>query len=278
MELIKSENADFVIHSGDLGYDAVGAADWSAQIDATLGETYPYFASIGNHDSGEWDTYTELLETRLSKIKGVQCEGEYGISLACHYRGLFFMLSGVGETGSGHEGFLLTELEADESLWSVCSWHKNQREMQAGGKSDETGWGVYEACQQGGAIIATGHEHSYSRTRTLTDLGASENDHGVTGEEDLVRVSPGETFVFVSGLGGQGIRDYHNDLHDGNSWWSTIMTSDFYMKHGEVLDDFEPDFGALFIDFYVGGDPYRAHAYFKTINGFVADEFEIVTQ
>src|SRR5438876_7138465 len=40
--------------------------------------------------------------------------------------------------------------------------------MQVGGKADEMGWRVYETCKDLGAIIATAHEHSYHRTRTLT--------------------------------------------------------------------------------------------------------------
>jgi len=33
--------------------------------------------------------------------------------------------------------------------------------------------------------------------------------------------------------------------------------------------------GALFIDFHVDGDPYKAHAYFKTVSGAVVDSFVI---
>ena len=42
--------------------------------------------------------------------------------------------------------------------------------MQMGNKEDQTGWEVYNACKDGGAIIATGHEHSYHRTNTLIDI------------------------------------------------------------------------------------------------------------
>jgi hypothetical protein len=37
-----------------------------------------------------------------------------------------------------------------------------------------------------------------------------------------------------------------------------------------------PTYGALFITFHAGGDPRKAEAYFKTINGDIIDTFSIV--
>jgi hypothetical protein len=42
--------------------------------------------------------------------------------------------------------------------------------MRVGGKGDEMGWSVYDTCRQQGAIIITGHEHTYHRTKTLTSM------------------------------------------------------------------------------------------------------------
>src|SRR5216110_1631698 len=47
------------------------------------------------------------------------------------------------------------QLVTDNHVWKICSWHKNQRVMQVGGKADEMGWRVYETCKDHGAIIAT---------------------------------------------------------------------------------------------------------------------------
>ena len=146
------------------------------------------------------------------------------------------------------------------------------------------GWGVYQVCQDAGAIIATAHEHSYSRTLTLTDLGNRENGHGATGEPDEVLVGPGRTFVFVSGLGGRPGRDYHCDLHHGDTWWSTIYTNNYFLKNGEPVvkscvedDEAVENFthGVLFITFNAGGNPDRAEAYFKNVDGEIIDEFSI---
>jgi hypothetical protein len=90
----------------------------------------------------------------------------------------------------------------------VCAWHKNQRDMQIGLKSDEVGWDAYRICQDGAAIVATGHEHSYARTRTLIDVGNEQTGHGAYGADDTMLVSEGSNFVFVAGTAGQAYRSY----------------------------------------------------------------------
>ncbi|NIU00221.1 MAG: hypothetical protein GWN01_04580, partial [Nitrosopumilaceae archaeon] len=66
--------------------------------------------------------------------------------------------------------YIKNQLGKTESVWRICSWHKNMNAMQVGSKPDDTGWEVYEECRKGGAIVATGHEHSYSRTKTLLSI------------------------------------------------------------------------------------------------------------
>ena len=169
LKLIKSENADMVIHSGDFDYRN-NPEIWERQINDVLGSDFPYFASIGNHDVENWIEYQKKLSERLSKIPNVKCIGDLGVKSSCYYQGLFFILSGPGTMGLGHDAFIKNMLEQDDSIWRICSWHKNMNAMQVGGKNDETGWAVYEKCKNGGAMIVTGHEHSYSRTKTLVDI------------------------------------------------------------------------------------------------------------
>ncbi len=69
-----------------------------------------------------------------------------GINASCNYKGLFFIQSGAGTRGSGHTNYITQELQQDNSIWRICAWHKNQREMQIGGKSSDVGWGPYEEC------------------------------------------------------------------------------------------------------------------------------------
>ncbi len=134
------------------------------------------FGEVGNHDNGNWSTYQTLLEDRLALVSGASCTGDYGVEAACSYQGIFFILSGIGTRVStpkddpAHLGYLASELAADDSIWSICAWHKNQIAMQVGFKLDEVGWGACETCRQESAIIATAHEHSYSRTKTLLSM------------------------------------------------------------------------------------------------------------
>ena len=54
LELIKNEKTEMVIHSGDFDY-IDNPELWDEQINQVLGNDFPYFASIGNHDVEKWD-------------------------------------------------------------------------------------------------------------------------------------------------------------------------------------------------------------------------------
>ena len=278
LQLISDEGADMVIHQGDLGYgnetDPQTAIDWDAQVTSILGASFPYFGLVGNHDVGNWSTYQTLLKDRLALVSGASCAGDYGVEAACTYQGLFFILSGVGSDAStpaddaSHISYLATELAADDSIWSICAWHKNQTAMQVGSKPNQVGWSAYETCRQGDAIIATGHEHSYSRTKTLRSL-QNQLTTPLWPDADELSVGNGSTFAFVSGLAGRSIRDQDRCLpitppYGCNGEWASIYTSD----QGAT-------YGALFIEFHVDGDPRKANGYFKDIDLNVIDTFTI---
>jgi len=264
LELIRDEGADMVIHSGDFDYKDDPAA-WKAQIDDILGESFPYFASIGNHDVAQWDNYQRNLLERVKRIDGADCIGDYGINSSCTYKGLFFILSGAGTAGDNHEKYIKNQLEKTESIWRVCSWHKNQQAMQIGGQIDRVGWEPYEECRKGGAIIATAHSHTYSRTKTLSNTQSQTVDP-LWQEPDLLRVGSGSTFAFVSGAGGLKVRDQDRCLpstapYGCNGEWASIYTGEY---------------GALFIEFNVDGDPRKAHGYFKNQFGELIDSFTVI--
>ena len=94
LELILSEGTDMVLHQGDFDYED-NPDGWDAQINNILGENYPYFASVGNHDYDDdeeenmWDEYQEKLQERLDRIEGAICEGDLGAMSSCTYKGLF---------------------------------------------------------------------------------------------------------------------------------------------------------------------------------------------
>lgn len=256
--MIKEEGAEMFVHLGDFDYLDNPTA-WEDQINAILGEYFPYFAVIGNHDVPMWAQYQQKLNNRISRIPGASCQGEAGINASCQYAGLHFILSGIGTAGTGHETFIQENLASSTARWKICAWHKDQRLMQVGGKSDETGWTSYELCRQAGAIIATAHEHSYERTHLMSDF----TNQIVEGVSDTMNVRPGSTFAFVSGLGGYSIRSQVDSLAN-NPWWASVYTSTQNANYGALLCTFN----------YQG--ERKAHCYFKDINGNIPDTFDII--
>jgi len=90
-------------------------------------------------------------------------------------------------------------------------------------------------------------------------------------DRNNLQVSPGSTFVFVSGLGGKSVRDQSRCSPSSypygcNGEWASIYASDQGAKPG-----------ALIIDFNVGDDPSKAMGRFINVNGRVIDEFVITT-
>jgi PKD repeat protein len=262
LQLIKDEGADAVVHQGDFDYDDDPEA-WVQQIDDVLGPDFPYFVSVGNHDVARWDGaggYKERMEQRATRL-GFSWTGELGENAELHFRGIHLLFGAPGTLDGSdtfYADYFAGELAADTSTWRVCSWHKNQKLMQVGGKSDGTGWGVYEACRAGGAVIATGHEHSYSRTHLLSSM----EHQTVASTSDTLRITEGETFAFVSGLGGKSIRDQELS----GDWWASIYTSTQNATHG-----------ALFGVFNIEGRDDMAFFYFKDIDGNVVDAFWVVS-
>jgi hypothetical protein len=256
-----------VLHQGDMDNNEEGSDSpeiFDQLINDVLGENFPYFITIGNHDLWTWDDpngIQELFEARLARIEGAECIGEYGEMAACTYNGIFFIQSGVGTSGGSndeHASYIQEQLSQDNHIWRICSWHKQMHEMQVGEKGDSTGWGVFEACREGGALIAHGHEHSYARTYLMDSF----ENQTIANTSSTLELQEGKSFTFHSGLGGCSIRNQDQDW----PWFDAIYTSD----QGA-------NYGALFCTFNVDGQPDRASCYFKDVNGVVPDEFELVS-
>jgi phytase-like protein/calcineurin-like phosphoesterase family protein len=282
LELIKSEGAHMVLHQGDFDY-AGNARAFFATIDSVLGRDFPYFASVGNHDVGSWredcsvrdGCYATFLKTRMARIGVTPDDPHFDNQMySVTYRGLKLVFVGEREAGAGdsvYAPYIQGELATDDHIWKICSWHKNQRAMQVGNKVDAMGWRVYETCKDLGAIIATAHEHSYHRTRTLTSMEDQIVDPSCSDPETIciARGSPGKSFVFVSGLGGSSVREQERCLsptfpYGCKQEWARIYTR----SQGAT-------FGALFIIFNIDGNPATAEGYFKNVNGQIVDRFAI---
>jgi hypothetical protein len=175
--------------------------------------------------------------------------------------GIFFILSGVGTLGTDHEAFVTNALSTSDSSWRICTWHKNHQLMQVGGKGTEVPMSMYDACRAGGAIIATAHEHSYSRTHLLSSFA----NQTILDTSAELSIGEGQTIAFVSGLGGLSVRA-ENATRAADPWWASIHTSTQGAQSG-----------ALFCSFNHQSVFNRAHCYFKDLGGVVADEFDLVS-
>ncbi len=258
LDLIKSEGAQLTIALGDTVYSANLEDDWDSKVRNTLGRSDPALVVVGNHDvdDGSWSTIRSYGEARLNNQTAVRCSGTYGERATCRLNNVFIVVSGIGTRGSSsdQEAFIADSLaNAPSGAWRICAWHKNQRNMQVGSKTDEVGWTAYESCRRKGAIIATGHEHSYSRTHLLSSM----QNRTVADSSSPYTVSNGNTIAFVAGIGGTDIRDQELS---GN-WWAKIYTSTQGAKHGALFGTFYPD---------------RADFYLKNVDGAVIERFTIV--
>ena len=267
LELVKAEGAAAVVHLGDFDYKDDPEA-WEAQLDAALGPQFPYFAVAGNHDERKFlgkGGYQERIARRLERL-GVPWRGEPGLNFAIRWRGVLLVCAAPDVLQLDPEeagAFLTQELAHDDSPWRFCAWHKNQSSMQTGNKGNEAGWWVYEAARRGGAVVATGHEHAYSRTHLLQscerqEIAATGSPLLLAKDDPATPADEGRTFVVVSGLGGHSVREQKR----GGPWWASVWTKD---KGGKP--------GALFAQLGHQGDPKLARFYFKDVSGKLVDEF-----
>jgi hypothetical protein len=260
LTLVKNEQAAALVVQGDMSYSA-NPTDWWNVTEEILGTTFPVFISRGNHDDSSWSGYLPKAQAHLG---GATREaGAHDANYKTTFRGLVIATIRKGDTGTNISRFLQNEAH----IWKVCQWHQNQEALQVGDKSDEMGWDVYETCRRLGAIVQTGHEHSYSRTKTLSNIQTQTVDPSCGNPAQLC-VGLGRTFVNVVGLGGNSVRDQTRCLpatapYGCNGEWASIYT---------VNQNAIP--GAQFITFNAG-DPRRAVGYFKNVTGTVMDNFTI---
>ncbi|MEN9649654.1 MAG: hypothetical protein RL094_621 [Candidatus Parcubacteria bacterium] len=255
LRLVKNEGAELLVHLGDIDY-ADNPDAWVEQYAAILGSSTDYLTVLGNHELKKWDEYKKKIEEQITSAKYLKCTGENGVESTCTYKDITFVLTTPNLTEKDHVGYIKSQLAISTSTWNVCAWHENMRAMQLGDKKDEVGWGVYEECRKAGAIVATAHEHSYSRTKLLSSF----KNKTVATSSNVLQLEKGKSFAFVSGLGGQSVRPQKLN----GPWWATVYTST-----QKALP------GALFCTFGTNGDKNRAECYFKDIKGRIADQFVV---
>jgi hypothetical protein len=119
-----------------------------------VGQSFPVFLARGNHDDTSWSGFLPEAANHLGGA--IRINGPHNAAYMTVFRGLAIATIKKGDSDTTINNLLA----GDTHIWKVCNWHQNQNKMQAGGKGDEMGWAVYEACRQRGAIIMNGHEHT----------------------------------------------------------------------------------------------------------------------
>ncbi|NND91864.1 MAG: hypothetical protein HKN42_13470 [Granulosicoccus sp.] len=257
LSLVAEEGTDLLMIQGDLGYADNSAAQWEANLTDALGKDFPVLTIVGNHENYEWPTYRSYIQQRINRAGELSCTGDTGVKATCQFRNIDIVqvAPGINEVAGvksqdNYDGYIRTSFSDAESRWRICSWHKNQNAMQTGSKGDSTGWGVYDACLDAGAMIAMAHEHAYSRTYLLSDFANQTVAH--YGSD--MTLEPGKSFAFVSGLGGREVRPQKR----GGDWFASIYTATQGATHGALFCHFEAT---------------TADCYFKAIDGAVPDRF-----
>lgn len=273
MRMMREQGVDIVVIPGD--FDYLDRPDqFLRTLNDNLGRDIPILITVGNHDVGRWggsDGYQQLFVQRLQSFPEVQCQGDFGIKSVCTFRGIRFILSGIGTLGDNHVPYLQSALaESSEYYWPVCVWHKNQTAMQVGSKRDEVGWDAYRLCRQYGAMIITGHEHTYERTKSLKSM---EFQLVADGWNDPTKslVAPNISFAVVTGAGGEGLRDQERCNpttypYGCNGEWAKILTTDNGLKAG-----------AFIVTYHTSG-PRKALGQYVSKDNEIMDQFEITSQ
>lgn len=265
LELIASEDADLVVHSGDFDYNRDPAA-WDAMLNETLGPDFPVVATMGNHDVYTWTGYERAIEGRTNRAENLSCTGDVGLHATCRYEGITIVQSSdeLCSVPSGDdeeypaacgnystyepEADVQTQLAQSNTTWNICSWHLPSNSYQVGEK-EGVPLSMYDACRSGGAdLIATGDNHAYARTYPMSSF----EQHTVASRSSPYTLGDGATMAVVTGASGYSFYETTDRVNE--PWWAATHTNGSY--------------GAFFCTLRSDG---TGECYFKTIDGEVVD-------
>ena len=226
LDLVRSESAQALILLGDLRQSSCNSdfLSWKLMMEQKLPQNFPIFAVPGRSEwQGNcrsevgWEKYRVYLTERLKNMSQVNCVTSPGsIVSKCSIKGLDIFLSGYGSIDgqsdeSAARSFFNEALLESESLWKICGWARPRPEMQLGSTNAISdgfvSWVPYELCKNNGAIIISGHEQSYARTKTLSNMQYLVPDSMCQSDTSCrdgkeAWVGKGRSFATVVGTGG----------------------------------------------------------------------------
>lgn len=264
LQLVLSENAEAVIHVGDFDYVS-SPSQWDELISNNLGEQFPYYSVLGNHDAVSFQMpngYQQKIWERLQRTElAAFCRGDVGYSYVCSYKGIVFVLTNPGlfQSGSTAASFVKDAMAAFGGRVRLSGWHFVQTLYQVENKGNEATYDIYEQSRKSGAFILTAHCHNYARSVPMARLSESPL---LSSSFQNNTIAEGQTIVTVVGTGGESLQSCNANRKDSNWWAKTGCVNTL-------------NFGALFCKFNYNGDPATAYCYFKQIDGTILDEYTV---
>lgn len=268
LRLIRDEGSDLVVHAGDFDYENDPEA-WESMLTEELGADFPYLASAGGHDLERWPGYEQVLLNRARRVDDLEWTGSLGLQATCTFRGITVVLAApnfcedqqeIEVTPApceklvdlpDREECVNEQLANADTQWRFCSFHEPHEDFQVSDKGSGAPIELYDACRRNGAIITTGDDHNYARTRLIDDYEA----RSVVSQSLPYEIGNGRTFSVVSGNGGESF--YEATERKNSRWWAATNTADG-----------EGTIGAFFATLRPDG---TGTCYFKDINDAVLD-------
>ena len=126
--MIKQEGAQAVYSFRVILITTTNLKHGMSKLIKFLGQNFPYFAVIGNHDLDKWPEYQQLLKQRMARI-GLSWQGELGEQATITYNGLLMVMIGIGTKGDAdvHNQYLAQQLQQNNAIWRIAAWHKTNK-------------------------------------------------------------------------------------------------------------------------------------------------------
>lgn len=297
LKMIEEENANVVMINGDLGYKSK-PEQWKNRVISSINpDLLPVIGTLGNHDveKNNARVYISIFndfKTKTNRLKE-RCTGQTNLSQGsditavdevCTFGNVSIIGNAIGQVFS--TSYLEQRLESKlksipETHWKLVGYHFTLSKMTPTGKKDEATYKFFDLIRQYGAIGAQAHTHSAMATCPIASpfkLGSPIQCHVQFNHPEDRFVLPGTGIYVDSSLGGKEARARkicRNPNDSGCEHMVDIISNEGYTRTDGVKKTNFNRMGALFFIFNEGGDPSKARAYFKSIDGQVIFKFNI---
>lgn len=297
LKLVTAEKANLLMINGDFGY-GYSPATWQKKVTSTVDiNTLPIIATLGNHDVGgtKTDTYINIIQGFRNAKNGLTtaCTGKPGVSEGhditavdevCTIGNISIVGSGIGQVLS--KTYLENRLDAKlkavpNGNWKLAGYHFTLASMNPGIKGDEATQKFFDIIRQNGAIGAQGHTHIAMASCPISSTfqkGAAVQCHPSFTNPAERFIMPGTGIYVDSSLGGKEARPRlrcKTANEKGCQHMVDMISQEGYSRTDGITKKNFTRFGALFIIFNAGGNPNKAYAYFKSVDGQTIFSFNI---